>query len=39
MKRNTHAIIPGARFRLLTGADSQAEYRFETKTARHLFCK
>ena len=27
------------RFRLLTGADSLAEYRFHTRTALHFFCK
>jgi hypothetical protein len=39
MKRNTHAMVPGTRFRLLSGADALTEYRFETRTARHLFCK
>ncbi|GBF92712.1 centromere V [Raphidocelis subcapitata] len=37
MKRNVHTIVPGARFRLLAG-DALREYRFATRTARHLFC-
>ena len=34
-----HLIVPRARFRLLKGADSLTEYRFNTGTARHLFCR
>ncbi|HEY2273894.1 MAG TPA: GFA family protein [Steroidobacteraceae bacterium] len=34
-----HLIVPRTRFRLLTGADSLTEYRFNTGTARHLFCR
>ena len=34
-----HLIVPAARFRLLSGADSLTEYRFNTGAARHLFCK
>ncbi|MDX2222245.1 MAG: GFA family protein [Rhodospirillaceae bacterium] len=34
-----HLIVPGDRFRLLAGADMLTEYRFNTGTARHLFCK
>jgi hypothetical protein len=33
-----HLIVPRARFRLLRGAEALAEYRFNTGTARHLFC-
>ena len=33
-----HLIVPAARFRLLAGADALVEYRFNTQTARHLFC-
>ncbi|HET9388383.1 MAG TPA: GFA family protein [Steroidobacteraceae bacterium] len=33
-----HLIVPQARFRLLRGADSLTEYRFNTGVARHLFC-
>lgn len=34
-----HLIVPAARFRLLQGADALTEYRFNTGTARHLFCR
>jgi len=34
-----HLIVPRARFRLLQGADSLTEYRFNTGVARHLFCR
>jgi hypothetical protein len=33
-----HLIVPRARFRLLQGADELSEYKFNTGTARHLFC-
>jgi hypothetical protein len=34
-----HLIVPRTRFRLLRGADSLSEYTFNTRTARHLFCR
>ena len=34
-----HLIVPAAHFRLLRGAESLGEYRFNTGTARHLFCR
>jgi hypothetical protein len=34
-----HLIVPRARFKLLQGAASLTEYRFNTATARHLFCR
>ena len=34
-----HLIVPAARFRLLRGVESLSEYRFNTGTARHLFCR
>jgi hypothetical protein len=34
-----HLIVPRTRFRLLRGADSLTEYSFNTRTARHLFCR
>lgn len=34
-----HLIVPATRFRLLSGADDLAEYRFNTGAARHLFCR
>jgi hypothetical protein len=33
-----HVIVPKDRFRLLSGEDSYLTYRFNTKTAEHLFC-
>jgi hypothetical protein len=34
-----HLIVPRTRFRLLSGAEALSEYRFNTGTARHLFCR
>lgn len=34
-----HLIVPTSRFRLIAGADDLTEYRFNTGTARHLFCR
>lgn len=34
-----HLIVPRSDFRLLSGADELTEYRFNTGTARHLFCR
>lgn len=34
-----HLIVPASRFRLVAGEDDLAEYRFNTGTARHLFCR
>jgi hypothetical protein len=33
-----HLIVPQRAFRLLEGTDALTEYRFNTGTARHLFC-
>jgi hypothetical protein len=33
-----HLLVPSSRFRLLSGADALTDYRFNTGTARHLFC-
>ncbi|MEO6968002.1 MAG: GFA family protein [Rhodanobacteraceae bacterium] len=33
-----HLIVPAAHFRLLRGEQDLAEYRFNTGSARHLFC-
>jgi hypothetical protein len=34
-----HLIVPQDRFRLLTGEEEIATYRFGTMTARHHFCR
>ncbi len=34
-----HLIVARERFNLLQGADALVEYRFNTGTARHLFCR
>jgi len=34
-----HYIVPPHRFELESGEESLLEYRFGTKTARHLFCQ
>ena len=34
-----HLIVAAADFTLLSGGDSLQEYRFNTGTARHLFCR
>ena len=33
-----HLIVPKERFKLLSGADVLATYRFNTGAAKHLFC-
>lgn len=39
MKKNTHAIVPQTRFRLLQGQDALTTYTFNTHRAKHMFCK
>ena len=34
-----HLIVPKDRFRLLKGQDALTTYEFNTKTAKHLFCR
>jgi len=34
-----HLIVPAERFKLLSGADELSTYRFNTGTAKHLFCR
>lgn len=34
-----HVFVRPERFTLLQGADDLSEYRFHTRTARHLFCR
>ena len=34
-----HLIVPKSRFRIVRGEDKLTLYEFNTKTAKHLFCK
>lgn len=34
-----HLIVPGERFRLLSGREALQSYRFGTGVAEHLFCR
>ncbi len=34
-----HLIVPAARFRLLSGEEDLTTYRFNTRVARHYFCR
>ena len=34
-----HLIVEGDKFHLLIGQDNLSEYTFNTRTAKHLFCK
>jgi len=34
-----HLIVPRSRFRLVRGERELTDYRFNTGTARHLFCR
>ncbi len=34
-----HLIVPASRFRLVGGADMLTTYTFNTRTAKHLFCR
>eukprot|EP00798_Chlamydomonas_sp_ICE-L_P032319 gene32319-16890_t len=39
MKRNTHIIVPAARFRLTHGKEEVTTYQFGSCTAKHMFCR
>lgn len=39
MKGFVHLIVEACDFQLIQGAEMQSDYRFNTGTARHLFCK
>jgi len=34
-----HLIVPATRFRLVAGYDNLTTYTFNTRTARHMFCR
>lgn len=34
-----HLLVAKSQFKLLSGADSLTAYQFNTRTAKHLFCK
>lgn len=34
-----HLIVPPDQFELLSGEDALSSYQFNTKTAKHLFCR
>jgi len=34
-----HLIVPKERFKLVSGADALTTYQFNTKVAKHTFCK
>ncbi len=34
-----HLIVPRSKFRIVSGMDALTTYRFNTGTARHLFCR
>ena len=36
--QNAHIIIPGSRFRLLSGEEKLTRYTFNTGVAQHTFC-
>lgn len=39
MKQNYHFVVPKDKFRLIKGEDYLTLYQFNTKTAKHYFCK
>ena len=39
MKGYLHVIVPPERFEILSGKDELATYLFNTRTAKHYFCK
>ncbi len=39
MKGFLHLIVPPEQFRLIAGADDLTTYQFNTRTARHTFCR
>jgi hypothetical protein len=39
MKANLHLIVPRERFTLLKGEAALTTYQFNTRTAKHTFCR
>ncbi len=39
MKQNHHFVVPHSQFTLETGEDQLSTYEFNTKAAKHKFCK
>ncbi len=39
MKKNWHFVVPQSSFHQIKGEDDLNEYRFNTKKAKHMFCK
>ncbi|CAD8168130.1 unnamed protein product [Paramecium octaurelia] len=39
MKQNHHVLIPQSKFKLLTSMEELSLYTFNTKQAKHYFCK
>lgn len=39
MKKNIHFIVPDSNFHLMKGEEELSCYTFNTKKAKHLFCK
>ena len=39
MKRNVHFVVPSQCLRITQGEDRLSEYTFNTRVAKHLFCK
>ena len=39
MKKNAHVVISQTAFKLLTGKEALSLYTFNTKVAKHYFCK
>ena len=36
---NLHLIVPGSKFKLIKGENNLSTYTFDTREAKHLFCR